>query len=357
MNTSFLVGLVEFILAIIALIIIHEFGHFIVSRLLHVEVEEFGIGFPPRITTMFRAWGTDFTLNALPLGGFVRPKGENDPTVEGGLAAASPWVRLAVLFAGPFMNLLVGVLLYAIIFSRIGTPDVNRVEVLDVAQGSPAAAAGLKIGDFITRINDQTINSTTALQQAIAASLDKNTTLYYERGGKTYQVTLVPRSKPPQGQGAIGIVMGNPTVPVSAIQALPAGVEAVYLHSQALLALPIQMIRGTASSADARFVGFKGMFDIYQQARTSEPTPGVPPGVNILLFFTNVTISLGLINLFPFPALDGGHILFTLPEIVLRRRIPTEYENWINLVGFAILILLMLYVNLQDFINPINLPK
>jgi regulator of sigma E protease len=357
MSTDLILGLVEFILAIIALIIIHELGHFIVCRLLHVEVEEFGIGFPPRIKTLFRVWGTDFTLNALPLGGFVRPKGENDPTVEGGLAAASPWVRLAVLFAGPLMNLLVGVLLYAIIFSKLGTPDTTRVQVIDVAPNSPAAVVGLKAGDFIVRINDQVINSTTALQQAVAASLDKTTTLYYERAGQTQQATLVPRSKPPEGQGAIGIVMGNPTKPVNAIQALPSGVEAVYLHCRAILALPIQLIRGTVSPTESRFVGFKGMFDIYQQARTSEPMPGTPAGINILLFFTNVTISLGLINLFPFPALDGGRILFTLPEIIVRRRIPTQYENVINLVGFGLLILLMLYINLQDFISPAILPK
>lgn len=99
------------------------------------------------------------------------------------------------------------------------------------------------------------------------------------------------------------------------------------------------------------------MFDIYEQARTSEPTPGVPAGVNILQFFTDITISLGLINLFPFPALDGGRILFTLPEIVIRRRIPAQYENLINLVGFGLLIFLMLYINIQDFISPAILPK
>ena len=115
-------GIVIFILAIVALILVHEFGHFLASRLLGVEVEEFGLGFPPRLFTLFTAWGTKFTLNAIPLGGFVRPKGENDPTIPGGLAAASPWVRLVVLSAGSIMNLFLGVILSTIIVLRVGEP-------------------------------------------------------------------------------------------------------------------------------------------------------------------------------------------------------------------------------------------
>src|SRR5512139_2779013 len=101
--------LIVFILGLAALIFIHELGHVIPARLLNVEVEEFGIDFPPRLTKLFEHKGTVFTLNWIPLGGFVRPKGENDPSVPGGLAAASPWVRLGVLVAGPMMNLLTGV--------------------------------------------------------------------------------------------------------------------------------------------------------------------------------------------------------------------------------------------------------
>ena len=106
MNANIYIGIIELAAALGALIIIHEFGHFIVSRLFKIEVEEFGIGFPPRMLTLFKAAGTKFTLNWIPLGGFVRPKGENDPEVPGGLAAASPWIRLAVLLAGPLSNLL-----------------------------------------------------------------------------------------------------------------------------------------------------------------------------------------------------------------------------------------------------------
>ena len=104
MNISILSAVI-FVAVFAGVIITHEFGHFIVARLLNVEVEEFGIGFPPRITTLFRWKGTEFTLNWLPLGGFVRPKGENDPNIPGELAASSPWTRLAVLFAGPTVNL------------------------------------------------------------------------------------------------------------------------------------------------------------------------------------------------------------------------------------------------------------
>src|SRR5215510_16482804 len=117
-------SLLIFIFAFGGMVIIHEFGHFIAARISGIEVDEFGIGLPtPGALTLFTWKGTRFTLNWLPLGGFVRPKGENDPNIEGGLAAASPWKRLIVLFAGPLMNLLTAVLIYSLIFTRVGVPD------------------------------------------------------------------------------------------------------------------------------------------------------------------------------------------------------------------------------------------
>ena len=357
MSTNLLLNIVEFVGALCALIIIHEFGHFIMCRLLKVEVEEFGLGFPPHLLTLFQWRGTKFTLNALPLGGFVRPKGENDPEVPGGLAAASPWVRLAVYVTGPLSNLLVAILLYAIIFSRLGLPITNQVLILDVSPNSPASSVGLLPGDLILKVNNQIIDSTTALHDAIYANLDQSMALEYQRNGQSAQVSLVPRSQPPEGQGAIGIVMGNPTRAISIAASLPLAAQTTYQQSLAILTFPVQLIRGQIAPEQGRLVGIKGMFDIYQEVASTEPTPSVPSGVNVLGFFAMITNTLGILNLLPIPALDGGQMLFVLPELILRRRIPAKYENTIRLVSFALLLILLIYVNVQDFINPIQLPK
>ena len=346
MNLPFLSQLLQFIIGLAILILLHEFGHFIVSRLLNVEVEEFGIGFPPRMVKLFEARGTEFTLNWIPLGGFVRPKGENDPEVEGGLAAASPWVRLAVMFAGPIMHLLIGLVLAVLFLYSLGAPITSQVEVKGVSPQSPAAQVGLQQGDVIEQINGQKISSINKLQEVISSNLDKPMNLTYQSpNGQTQTVTLTPRSSPPQGQGAIGVEIGNPSKPISFLQAIPAGAQLAYDNVKGIVMLPVQMIQGTATPQEGRLVGYKGMFEIYTHLR--EP----------LYFFMAISISLGILNLLPIPALDGGRILLTLPEILIRRRIPAQYENMIHLVGFTLLLLLLIYINLQDFINPLQLPK
>ena len=350
----------EFVGSLAALIIIHELGHFMVAKLFKVEVEEFGIGFPPRVFTLFKAGGTIFSLNAIPLGGFVRPKGENDPSVEGGLAAAKPLVRIAVFLAGPAANILTAVLLYSIIFIRLGVPDpgrANEVLINGIAPNSPASVAGLQVGDIIVKVKDQDIDSTDKLHDIVYANLDQELTFVYQRGGQAGEVKLTPRSKPPEGEGAIGIIMGTPTVPLSPLVALPAGLTATYEHSKALIGMVGSLIHGEIPGGQGRLVGYKGMFDIYENVRVSDTSSGYPTGVGVLGFLTSISISLGLLNLLPVPALDGGRILFALPELLFRKRIPQQYENVINAVGFALMLILLLFINLQDFINPIQIPK
>lgn len=356
MDSSILIQIAELAVGLAALILIHEFGHFAAARLFKIPIEEFGLGFPPRVATLFTAGGTKFTLNLLPFGGFVRPKGENDPNIPDGLAAANPWKRLGVLIAGPFSNLLVGVVLYAMIISRLGAPVTDQVQVIEVAPGSPAEQAGLLSGDLIIQVNDVEIDGTESIHNAIYESLGEATQVTYLRDGNTSTVALVPRSEPPEGEGAIGIVMSNPTEPVSVIAALPAGLGAVYQHSETLLTFPVKIIRGEMEASEGRLLGFKGMFDVYQAVQETEATQNIPSGVNILGFFATLTISFGILNLLPIPALDGGRIMFTLPEIILGRRVPPKYENAIHLVSLALLLMLILFVNLQDFLNPISFP-
>jgi regulator of sigma E protease len=345
MNTTleFVIQLVEFIGGIVILIIAHEIGHFVAARLMKVEVEEFGFGIPPRAMTLFKAWGTQFTLNWLPLGGFVRPKGENDPNVPGGLAAASPWVRLGVFFAGPLMNIAIGVILAAVMLYQIGEPVLNRVQVNGVAADSPAEVAGLQPGDLILEVNGQAVDSIDRLHELIYQNLGSPIDMVYQRGDIAYATTLTPRNPPPE-EGAIGILMGNPTQPITWARALPGGVSMAAQYVRSLLMLPFQVTRGEVSAEQARPVGYKGMFDVYQQIQ--DP----------LMFFMVVSTSLGIFNLFPIPALDGGRILFVLPEIIFRRRVPAGFENTVHLVGFAMLILLLIYINVQDFVNPVVLP-
>lgn len=345
METNLFLQIVTFIVGIGVLIVVHELGHWMASRAFKIEVEEFGVGFPPRLFRLFRAWGTDFTFNAIPLGGFVRPKGENDPTVEGGLAAASPWARIVVLFSGPAMNLLVAVLLGAILFYNLGRPVTNKVLIDTVVDNTPAQQAGLQKGDLIVEVNGQQIDGQEKFRQLIADNLEVPITLVVARGDERITTNLTPRKNPPEGQGAIGIIMTNPSEPITVSQALVEGANATYQNIVGILALPIRLIQGEASPEEGRVVGYYGMFTIYRQL------------FNPLLFFMTISISLGVINLFPIPPMDGARILFTLPEIIFRRRVPPRYETAISLVGFALLLGLLIYVNIMDFTNPIQLPK
>jgi regulator of sigma E protease len=338
-----LIPLLEFIAGIAVLIIVHELGHYLAARAVKIEVEEFGIGFPPRLARLFNIGGTDFTLNAIPLGGFVRPKGENDPDVPGGLAAANPWARLFVLVAGPLMNLLLGVVLSIIFVYNLGEPVSGRVRITDVIAGSPAEAAGLVSGDVILQINGEEQANSTAIRGAIYDNLGKEITITFERQAQMQSVTLRPVESN-EGNWAVGIEMEQVTQPISLVQAVPRGVTGVVEYTRAVLSLPFQIFSGEVSPEEGRPLGYKGMFDVYQ--RFEEP----------LWFFMIISISLGVFNLFPIPALDGGRILLTLPEILIRKRVPQRWENAIHLVGFAFLLILLIYINVQDFINPIQLP-
>ena len=364
MNETMLTWLI-FILAFGGMVLIHEFGHFIVARLCKIEVEEFGIGLPtPGAITLFTWQGTRFTLNWLPLGGFVRRKGENDPNVPGGLAAASPGKRLAVLVAGPLMNLLTAVLIYSIIFGRVGVPDASRVLVSSVSEGSPAAQAGFESGDIFISGNGTPIRNYDELRVIVDANENKPVTFLVDRDGEQIELTATPEKNAEANRIMIGVGLGVPFKrPTSPVETLRLGAQYTYFNIRALIALPAQMIRGTLDSEQSRLIGLKGIFDVLEQtvsrdveATTTAPTSTDPldQPVRTLELIASLSISLGLFNLFPFPALDGGRILFVLPELLFRRRVSPQLENAVHAMGMAFLLLLMIYINVMDFVNPIN---
>ncbi|MCI0553196.1 MAG: M50 family metallopeptidase [Anaerolineae bacterium] len=363
MNETSLTWLV-FILAFGGMVIIHEFGHFIVARLCKIEVEEFGIGLPtPGAITLFKWQGTRFTLNWLPLGGFVRPKGENDPNVSGGLAAANPWARLAVLFAGPLMNLLTAVVIYSIIFTRVGVPDTNRVLVTSVVAESPAAQAGFQDDDIFISGNGTPIRSVDDLRAIVDANDGKPVVFLVDRRGEQIELTATPLMNTKNKRVMIGVGLDAPFKPATSwIETINLGARYTYINIHTLISLPAQMMRGTVAPEQGRLIGLKGIYDVFSQtvsrdvdatttAQTS--TDPIDQPIRTLDLIAKLSISLGIFNLFPFPALDGGRILFILPELIFRRRVSPQVETLVHGLGMAVLLAFMVYVNVMDFVDPI----
>ena len=359
--------LLIFFVVFLAVVIIHELGHFFASKAGKVEVEEFGFGLPPRVLTLFKWRETEFTLNALPIGGFVRPKGENDPSVPGGLAAASPWTRLGVMLAGPAMNLIAGVLIYTLIFTQSGVPDVSRVILVEVSPNSPAEQAGFLAGDLILSANNQPITSTEAIRSVIYANMDQPVVVVYERDGEQYTTTVTPSSERAVDEGATGILLGNPVQKATLLTALPLGFRVTGMYIYEIMTLPARLIQGSIPAEQARFIGLKGMYDFMSQAVTrdqetrqalaSQPAGAATetPTYYTLALIATLNISLGIFNLLPLPALDGGRIIFLLPELIFRKRVPHKVENTVHAVGIMLLLALMLYINVMDFINPVSI--
>lgn len=366
MNVTIL-GLIIFILAFGGMVLIHEFGHFIAARLCKIEVDEFGIGLPtPGAITMFTWQGTRFTWNWLPFGGFVRPKGENDPNVPGGLAAASPWKRLIVLSAGPLMNLLAAVLLYGFIVSQAGVPVPNHVMVTGIVDKSPAAQAGIQTGDILLKGNNQPIRGYEDLRNVVDPNEGKPVVFSIDRNGQQIQRTVTPQKSAQDQRVVIGVYFQEEYTyqPVtSPFQAVQFGATATYNSARVLISMPAQLIRGSLPAEQSRLIGLKGIYDIMQQSVkkdvAAEQSPSSAPNpfekMRTIGLIASLSISLGIFNLFPFPALDGGRIIFLLPELIFRRRVSPQVENLIHGMGMAFLLLLMIYINVMDFVNPVNI--
>ncbi len=358
--STIVVTILQFVISLSLLMFFHELGHFLVSRLFKIEVEEFGFGFPPRMIKLFSIKGTLFSLNWIPFGAFVRPKGENDPTVPGGMAAAKAWKRLLVLFAGPLMNFFVGIIIMTTVISRTGAPDTSRVQIVQILPASPAETSGLQVGDLVQNVAGQNISSMDQVGLITRQYLGKPLLITVQRNGEMLDITLTPRVNPPEGEGPMGIAMNNPIVAVNWFQSVPVAFSLAGTTIQQVVTLPIKLIRGEIPTSQARLVSPLGLYDIYSQVRANQAaTESTTPGLafaNILWFFANISILLGVSNLLPIPAVDGGRILFLLPELIFKKRIPVVYENIINTIGFFLLLALMAFLFIQDIVNPVVLP-
>ena len=351
--------IIEFVVSLSVLLFVHEFGHYIIGSLMGIKAEEFGFGYPPRLIKIFTWKGTDFSINLIPFGAFVRFSGEEDPDIVGGFYTASKWKRLATLLAGPVMNILTGILLFSLVISQTGAPKVDTVQIIQIAPESPAELAGLLPMDIITHIDGIEINGMEEVGQLVKERAGTKIDFGILRNGEDLVFQITPRQNPPEGEGSIGIVMQNPTEKIGFIQSIPFGGKIAVEQVRQLLSVPAMLIRGEVASEEARMLSPVGIYDIYSQVRQEEESTApdeYAPWFDTAWFFGVISVSLGFSNLLPIPALDGGRILFILPEIFLKKRVPAKYENIIHFVGYVSLLALMGYVFYQDIFNPIVLP-
>ncbi len=344
------ITIVSFLAVIIVLILAHEIGHFVTAKATGVKVEEFGLFYPPRLISIKRG-DTTYSLNAIPLGGFVKMAGEEDPEVPGSLAGKSVWARLLVLSSGSIMNFLLPLLLFAIAFMVPHSLVIGQTMVREVAPDSPASNAGMVTGDTILSINGKTVNNNVDVYRNIDLNLGKEVTLLVRHdSGTEEEVSFIPRWKPPEGETASGMrlftteaVLERESLPFW--RAIPMGVtaciETFILFKNGIISMIIGAI-------PAEIAGPVGIAQVTGEIARSGLSP-------LLEFAAFLSMNLAIVNLFPLPALDGGRIIFVLVEWVRRgKRIPPKAEGLIHLVGFALIMVFFLAITYQDIMRIIS---
>jgi regulator of sigma E protease len=363
-------SVIIFLVILAILILVHEFGHFIVAKKSGIRVDEFGLGFPPKIFS--KKFGTTlYTLNAIPFGGFVKIFGEDPHTeiVSEEDRATSffykpKWIQAFVLVAGVTMNILFAWLVVSLGFvigfpsptdySGFGKVSNVHVVVTEVLVDSPAQKAGLKSGDTIVSatsgkevLTGETLTPDN-IQKMIALGTSKNIDISYKRGNESEKkVSIEPNTNTVEGRRAIGIAMDNIGVLKLPVHlALLEGARTTWF-----------MTKGTAVGLGHFFldiISFKSDFSQVSGPVGIAHVVGEAQSlgfVYLLSLIAVISINLAIINLLPFPALDGGRLFFILIEVIIRRPISPSFVRWANTIGFAFLIILMLVVTGHDIIK------
>ncbi len=350
---SVFIGIITFIIVLIVLVVAHELGHFITAKVRGVKVIEFGVGFPPRIWGVKRG-ETIYSVNALPLGGFVKLAGEEDPKVERSLASKGYGTRILVLAAGSVMNLLLPFLLLSAAFMIPHDVAKAPVMVTEILPGSQSEKAGLIAGDQLVSINGIPIDNTGVMQRNTMLNLNKKIELVIKRADSSFEtIELTPMWKPPAGQGTTGLGIGYQVTQEYTytktsspfLQAFSLGLKEC---GETLVLFKNEIIRWIIGATTPQVTGVVGMAEMTGLVAKA----GISPVIEFAAF---ISINLGIVNLLPLPALDGGRIVFVLLEMLRRgKRVSPKTEAIIHTVGFFLLIGLMVLVTYHDIFNIIN---
>lgn len=329
------------------LIFVHEIGHFLAAKYAGVKVLKFSLGFGPKI--FGRKWGeTEYLISIFPLGGYVKLLGESETeeiTQEDetrSFSAKSVWKRIIIVFAGPLFNFLLAIVIFGAVY-MYGVP-VMTAKIGGVQPDSPAFLSGITKGDIITKINHQSIKRWDELAETITESKGETLSIEFNRESRSYVVSVKPtlqKVKNIFGEEVTAYKIGvMPTEEMiterlNPVAAVLEGMKHTWLLTKMTLLSLYKMLEGVISPKNL------GGPILIAQLAGKQAEAGVIP---FLFFMALLSINLGVLNLLPIPVLDGGHILFFLIEIAKGSPVKPKWREFAQTVGFAIIIILMIFV-------------
>ena len=351
-----------FLALLSVLVLVHEWGHFFAARRSGMTVEEFGIGFPPRIFGWKSKKGTLWSVNLIPLGGFVKIKGESDGDVHAPDSFASQgwWKRFAVVVAGVVMNLVLAWGLFTVGFA-FGLPAVveesvetgavvsdRTISVVDILPGSAADLSGMQLGDRLLMIDGVLYTSGTEARDALVPNGDgAPIAITLARHGETQTLSVTPMYVPELGREGVGIaIVETGFVRYPWYEAPGRGLRATLVSTRDVLVAFGGMITGMFSKSDiaASVSGPVGIAVLTGQVASLGAS-------HLVQFAAMLSINLAVINILPFPALDGGRLVFLLYEAIRRKRATPAFEQGVHAIGFVFLLLLVLVVTVKDIVH------
>lgn len=348
-----MITLLVFILILGVLVLVHELGHFIAAKKNGLIVEEFGFGFPPRIFS-WKPGETIYSINLLPLGGFVKILGENDGETSNlkSFASKSIGTRGLITAAGVAMNFALGALLLIIGF-YIGLPQVLnkenetiakniKIQIVAINYDSPAEKANLKLGDSVENFDEISI-----FQDFINKNKGKEIILKIKRGGDNLEIKTIPRVNPPEGEGALGIALVKTgLISYPWYKSVWLGIQSAFIITWEIIKGFFELIKNliTAGKVPQEIAGPVGIATLAGQA--------INLGfVYLLQLVALISLNLAVLNLIPFPALDGGRLLFLGIEKIKGSKVNPKIENAIHSVGMILLLALVALITYRDILK------
>ncbi len=344
MARTYIIGIIIGIILLCVIIIIHELGHLILAKANKIQVNEFWLGFGPTIVSFTRG-GTKYALKCIPFGGACVMEGEDEESDNPNAFINKPvWARISVVAAGPVFNFLLALVFSVIIIASLG---IVRPVVGDVVEGYPAAEAGLLPGDEITKMNSKNIHFYKEISMYTLFHEGETVDVTYVRDGEKQSVTITPQYDEEDGRYLFGIVGENAYTKYGPARTILYGIWDVKYWIQYTLRSLEMLVTNQVSLNDLS--GPVGIVttvgDTYQEASQDGP---LYVFVNMLNIGILISANLGVINLLPIPALDGGRLLFLVIEAIRRKRIKPSREAMVHFVGLVCLFGLMIVIMLND---------